>query len=264
MAKRFTDKSKHRDPWYRKLPPAYKALWEYINDESDNAGVWVIDFETAAYFVGSEVNALDAKKVFEDRIITAGAKWFIRDYVVDQYGYLHGTSNIHKSVIARLKSHGVDIDDNGLPIFKSSENLKIDGIAIPSGWVKNKDKEQEEEKDNTNTPEPDEKIIPLTPAEDPLSFKKIWDLYDKKIERDASEKLWNKLSKEDRQKIFEHVPAYVKSTPEKQFRKYFTTYINKKSWNDEIQTNEQPQNRVANGGFRSTAQITDRTAPGKL
>lgn len=238
MAKRFTDKSKYRDPWYRKLPVAYKALWEYINDECDSSGMWLMDFETAAYFLGEQVNALDAKKHFADRIATAGSKWFLKGYVLDQYGKLHGTSKIHLSIISRLKSHGIDIDDNGLPIFISGDSIKFDGMAIPSQWDKNKEEVKEEVKDN-NTP--DEKIIPLTPVEDPYSFEKFWNLYDKKQEKDECEKIYAKISRTDRQKIFEHIPLYKQAQPDKQFRKYPRRYLSRKSWNDEItNTNEQP------------------------
>lgn len=67
-----------------------------------------------------------------------------------------------------------------------------------------------------------------------LSFSRFWDLFDKKVERAKCEKKWAKISDADKEKIFEHVPKYVKSQPEKQYRKNPLTYLNGECWNDEI------------------------------
>ena len=45
---------------------------------------------------------------------------------------------------------------------------------------------------------------------------------------------WNKLSLKDRKAAIEHIPLYVQSTPEKQYRKHFQTYLNQRGWEDEI------------------------------
>ena len=70
---------------------------------------------------------------------------------------------------------------------------------------------------------------------DEYSFEKAWDLYQKKV--GPKEKLkakWNKLSLKDRKAAIEHIPLYVQSTPEKQYRKHFQTYLNQRGWEDEI------------------------------
>ena len=43
-----------------------------------------------------------------------------------------------------------------------------------------------------------------------------------------------KISEKDHEKIMKHVVDYVQSTPEKEYRKHPTTYLNNKCWNDEI------------------------------
>ena len=67
-------------------------------------------------------------------------------------------------------------------------------------------------------------------------FERFWHLYDKKVERTKCERLWAKLKKEDKEKIFERLPAYIQSTPDKQYRKNPSTYLNpnEKRWLDEI------------------------------
>jgi len=74
----------------------------------------------------------------------------------------------------------------------------------------------------------------LKKKEDGELFESIWKLYGKKGNRKTSITKWSKLPKETQDLIFKKVPAYVESTPDKQYRKNFETYLNQESWNDEI------------------------------
>jgi uncharacterized protein YdaU (DUF1376 family) len=65
-------------------------------------------------------------------------------------------------------------------------------------------------------------------------FEEFWDLYDYKKSRDKAEKAWKTLNKEEKALALQHAPVYAQSTPDKQFRKHPTTYLNSKSFNDEI------------------------------
>jgi hypothetical protein len=66
-------------------------------------------------------------------------------------------------------------------------------------------------------------------------FENFWNDYDKKVgDKKKIEKKFNSISESDKSLIKEHIPKYKESQPEKQFRKNPETYINQKSWNDEI------------------------------
>lgn len=65
-------------------------------------------------------------------------------------------------------------------------------------------------------------------------FERFWILYDKKTNKDKCFKKFLTLKAEEMEKIFIHLPNYVKSTPDKKFRKDPSTYLNNKSFNDEI------------------------------
>lgn len=65
-------------------------------------------------------------------------------------------------------------------------------------------------------------------------FEEFWNLYDKKKGRADSEKKWSRIPESEYIKILDHVPKYVLSTPDKQFRMDPETYLNGKHWNDEI------------------------------
>ena len=70
--------------------------------------------------------------------------------------------------------------------------------------------------------------------EDNSSFDRFWNLYDKKVGRAKCEKLSHNLPGNDRNQIFENLPAYIQATPDKQFRKNPEAYLNNRTWEDEI------------------------------
>jgi len=79
-----------------------------------------------------------------------------------------------------------------------------------------------------------------------IDFSFVWNLYDKKKgDRDKLKIKWDKLSFSIQQLIIEHIPKYKKEQPEKQFRKNFETYLNNKSYNDEIIQNNGKNNGLA-------------------
>jgi len=85
-----------------------------------------------------------------------------------------------------------------------------------------KDKDNNKEKDNNNTNALN------------ISFEDFWNLYDKKVDRKSAESKWKNLTDDEREKSMLHIPNYIKATQDKQYRKNPDTYLNNKSFNDEI------------------------------
>lgn len=81
------------------------------------------------------------------------------------------------------------------------------------------------------------------------SFEDFWIAYGKNVDRVKCEAKWKKISQGAREKIMEHVAAYVQSTPDVQYRKNPATYLNNESWNNEI---------VKNGNTAKTITRDDR------
>jgi len=68
-----------------------------------------------------------------------------------------------------------------------------------------------------------------------IDFEWFWNEYDKKIgDKQKLKKKWNKLTDEERQNAMNYLELYKQSVPDKQFRKNPETFLNNKSWNDEI------------------------------
>jgi len=84
---------------------------------------------------------------------------------------------------------------------------------------------------------------------DDFEFDRVWARYGKKGNRKGSRTRFLKLSISDQRKVFYAIPDYVLSTPDKQYRKNFETYINQECWNDEVTPNgpNQPGRPTATG-----------------
>jgi hypothetical protein len=67
-----------------------------------------------------------------------------------------------------------------------------------------------------------------------IEFDLFWDLYEKKVNRVKSEKKWLSLKDKEREAIIDFIPRYKKNQPDPQFRKDPMTFLNNRSWEDEI------------------------------
>lgn len=122
MAKRFTDTEKWADPWFRKLPPIAKLFWVYLCDSCDHAGVWKVDFELASFGIGEGLSEDSLKTLLGDRIDTHNpGYWFIRKFMLFQYGHKLNRGDAVHSAIARAESLG----------FKDSLESVIGGSLDP-------------------------------------------------------------------------------------------------------------------------------------
>ena len=72
-------------------------------------------------------------------------------------------------------------------------------------------------------------------------FAEFWDLYGKKTDSSKCKTKFARLTKTEIELLFEKLPAYIRSTPDKQYRKNPITWLNGKCWNDEIMQNSQSQ-----------------------
>jgi len=70
-------------------------------------------------------------------------------------------------------------------------------------------------------------------------FAEFWDLYGKKTDSSKCKAKFSRLAKSEIQLLFANLPAYIKSTPDKQYRKNPITWLNGKCWNDDVMQNQQ-------------------------
>lgn len=68
-----------------------------------------------------------------------------------------------------------------------------------------------------------------------IEFDSFWSAYDKKVgDKEKLKKKWQALTDAERENAMSYIPNYILSRPDKQFRKDPATFLNNKSWNDEI------------------------------
>jgi len=72
-------------------------------------------------------------------------------------------------------------------------------------------------------------------------FAEFWDLYGKKVDRPKCEKKFSKLTSTEIVLLFTNLPLYIKSKPEKQYRKDPIRWLNGSCWNDEVIQTQQAQ-----------------------
>ncbi|MBQ2290206.1 MAG: hypothetical protein II249_06025 [Bacteroidaceae bacterium] len=92
-------------------------------------------------------------------------------------------------------------------------------------------------------------------------FERFWDIYDKKVgNKQKLLQKWRKLKEDERNAIFETLPKYVAATPEKKYRLNPETYLNNKSWNNEIITdNGRSNSQQDRKHFETSAGINFKT-----
>lgn len=67
-----------------------------------------------------------------------------------------------------------------------------------------------------------------------IPFDVFWDLYDYKKNKSDCLAKWHSMTNEERQLTMDNLDSYIKSTPNKAYRKYPLNYLENECWNDEI------------------------------
>lgn len=106
--KRFTETTKWDDPWFRKLSPKLKCLWQYICDRCDGAGVIDLDVELASFQIGTKISTDDMRELSGRVEHLACGKWWIVRFVQFQYGRLSSECKAHAPVMASLNAYGLN------------------------------------------------------------------------------------------------------------------------------------------------------------
>ena len=92
-----------------------------------------------------------------------------------------------------------------------------------------------------------------------VQFEEWWKLYDKKRSKAKAKKIFNRvINSKNVGELMEHTKRYVISTPDIQFRKDPSTYLNQESWNDEIIINISPEDEAAKEEERKEKRYLDR------
>ena len=119
----------------------------------------------------------------------------------------------------------------GRPAKPKEPNGFFDNPNNPNGFEKPKKADNDNDNDNDNDIK---KNIINNTKKSVFGFDEFWEAYGKKVGKKNCQKMYDKISEQEREKIKAHVPQYVASKPEKKYRKDPQTYLKGECWNDEI------------------------------
>jgi len=144
-------------------------------------------------------------------------------------------------------------------------NISINNNILNNNYTNIKEEEEEEEKKKeknilkkekrkitqqlvffglpTNKKNEKKVVVP-----DNENFYIFWEMYDKKYDYQKCIKLYAGLSKKDKHAIYDYLPNYIKSTPNKLYRKHPANFLSQRTWENEIilKTNNDTQPMVLN------------------
>ncbi len=139
--KRFTETAKWSDPWFRGLAVKQKALWLWLCDNCDCAGVLPeIDWGLVSFQIGETCTA-DDLAAFAERMEPCGRGFWLRKFVAFQWGYIseEAPSMPHRGVLKALEKVGI-------PLAKAIESLSK---PYQKGYQTLKDKDKDKVKDTS-------------------------------------------------------------------------------------------------------------------
>jgi len=155
--------------------------------------------------------------------------------------------------ICDISYHTGFIEFTSRRYLKENKISEIRSKARKSGYDKKKDYTNDlqiknknlQNTDNDNDIDIDNDIVNDIDIEIIPTFFDFWNLYDYKIGKEKTRKVWNKTPQKERELIMVHVPLYKNSTSDKKYRKHPATYLNQKSWYDEIINNNKNETTVS-------------------
>ena len=138
MSYRFTETEKWKDPWFRKLSPNAKCLWEYMRDNCDCAGILEWDAEDAMFRTGLKQKDLEAAcEGLARGYIAACGHIMLRTFLKHQKNVpLNENNNAHRGIMRRLQEAS-EIFPNALKELNDRGVLNIQegaskGLLSPS------------------------------------------------------------------------------------------------------------------------------------
>ena len=209
MSKRFTETSKWENPWFRKLSPRLKCLWQFFCDRCDQAGVLDVDWDLASFQIGEKVSAKDVT-AFAGRVqVLKSGKVWVLSFIDFQYGQLSETCPAHKPVLRTIKKH-------------SSDTLAIP-FQYPIDTLSNRVQEEEEEEEEEKEEEKDgiesaerkgqpELIFPSDWSEARKETMRTWSQYKREKGQRYKQTGWQALLKAHSQLSDEELAEWVEGS----------------------------------------------------
>lgn len=219
------------DVWFEDLNPNQKLIWLYLitNEKTNMLGIYEVSLKKISFETG--VNKSEIEKALNEFKKTGRVKYEHNHIILVKFlKHQNFNTNMKKSAIDVYMKLPKELVNSDLKIDKTNPLEGFERLSKHLGMVRKVEVEYEVELEYEL--EVEKEIDHLEKIEN--LFNKFWNQYDKKTNREKCFKKFQLLKENELNLLFEHVPKYVESTPEKKYRKNPETYLNNKSFNDEI------------------------------
>ena len=261
MANRFFDSEKFNDPWYRSLTPVQKCFWEFLLSRCDHAGIWKIDFASASWHIGAEVNASIIDELngvtgtvpdtTKQRIVVlaGGGACFIEKFVLFQQKLLslkdlNPKNNYHLAIMRKLYARG---------LIKLTRSQLAPSKGLARGLSKSKSNNNNKEKEKTSNKKGNKRLEML--------FEELWQKYPRKLGKpDALNKFLKTVKTEEAFKsINRAMNNFLSSSQAKGDIKYIphgsTWFNNWEDWITYVEPQSEEEKKAESEASKKTAAI---------
>lgn len=202
-----------KDEFIESLTPEQKYFYLYLmtNDRTKQCGIYEITVKQISYDTG-----------YNEETVRKLIKFFVGK---GKIRYSESTKEV------ALKNWG-KYNDSTSPKVKVciDKELSLVKDRVLIEYLYSTDTHSQEEQEEEQEEEKEENSPSIN-----FSFDDFWTLYDYKVgEKVKLKSKWEKLTNKEREDAMKHIPLYKIEKPDKQFRKHPSTYLNNKSWNDEV------------------------------
>ena len=225
------------DPWFEELDPKKKLIFLYLitNEKTNMLGIYEASVKKISFETG--INKEDVSTCL-NHFEKDGKIKYQNNFIilVNFLKHQNFNTNMKKGAIKVYELLPKGLKANNLKLDESNAIESFERLSNHYGTVSkreyklninpNLNLEKEDNKEKTAKAE-------ILKQKNEL-FLNFWDLYDKKAGKEKVLSKWLKLSQEEMKTVFNHLPLYVESTPDKKFRQNPLTYLNQKSFNNEI------------------------------
>jgi len=225
------------DTWFEDLTSNQKLIFIYLitNEKTNMLGIYEASIKKISFETG--VKKEDVQKCLNQFESDKKVR-YVENHIVLVNFLKHQkfNTNMKKSAIDTYNSLPNALKNSSLNISKETVTESFETLSNHFGMVRKIEVEVESEVESETKLEIENSLAAKAVRDSELEalFFNFWNTYDKKKAKEKVKAKFFKLKNEEIKKIFETLPAYIKSTPDKKFRKDPITYLNQNSYNDEI------------------------------
>jgi hypothetical protein len=199
------------DTFIQELDNEHRLFYLYLltNERTKQCGIYEISKKQMSFDLGYSIDRVSKLIKYFIKIGKILYSEDTKEIALKNWNKYNGSSS--PKVVSCIQSELKQIKDRVLIEY-------VNGMYTASQEEQEQEEEQEKEKE----------------VFDIIVFEEFWNLYEKKLSKEESLTAFKKIKSSEYDLIKKHIPIFVKQFKDKQFQPYFSTYLNKKRWQDEV------------------------------